>query len=147
MDQFVEFVGNHYLLSSIWIFVFFAIIYSYLKQMTSSVQNLSPSQVTQKINREDGVVVDIRKKDEFNRGHIAGALHLAIEKIQKNELSSLEKSKTKPIIVVCNAGLSASGAAETLVKNGFADVSILQGGMGTWTGANLPVSKPTGKKK
>lgn len=147
MEQFVEFVGNNYLLSSIWVFVFFAIIYSYLKQMTSSVRSLSPVQVTQKINREDGIVVDIRKKDEFKAGHIAGAIHLALEKIQKNELSSLEKSKTKPIIVVCNAGLSASGAANTLVKNGFADVSILQGGMGTWLGANLPVSKPSGKKK
>ena len=141
MEQFVEFVGNHYLLSSAWIAVFFVILFSYLKQMTSSVQVLSPQLTTQKINRQGGVVVDIRKKAEFNKGHIAGSIHLELEKIQKNELSSLEKSKNKPIIVVCNAGMSASGAAATLVKSGFADVSILQGGMNTWLGASLPVSK------
>ena len=97
--------------------------------------------MTQTINRQDGVVVDIRAKAEFDKGHIAGAEHLTLEKIQKNDLSSLEKRKSKPIIVVCNAGLSASGAANILLKNGFAEVSILQGGMNTWLQANLPVSK------
>ena len=144
MEQFVEFVGNHYILSSIWVglvVVLLAIIFGYIKQLSSPIKYLSPQLVTQTINRQDGVVVDIRNKAEYDKGHIAGAVHLALEKIQKNELSSLEKRKSKPIIVVCNAGLSASAAANTLLKAGFADVCILQGGMNTWFGANLPVSK------
>jgi rhodanese-related sulfurtransferase len=141
VEQYIEFVGNHYLLCSAWVGLLLVIVFSYIKQLTSPVKVLSPQLVTQKINRSDGVVVDIRNKAEYEKGHIAGAVHLLLEKIQKNELSSLEKSKTKPIIVVCNAGMSASGAAATLLKNGFADVCILQGGMNTWRSANLPVSK------
>lgn len=141
MEQFVEFVGNHYLLSSAWVGLVLVIIFGFIKQLSSPIKHLSPQLVTQTINRQDGVVVDIRPKAEFDKGHIAGAVHLALEKIQKNDLSSLEKRKSKPIIVVCNAGLSASGAANTLLNNGFAEVSILQGGMNTWLQANLPVSK------
>ncbi len=141
MAQFVEFVGNHYMLSTIWLILFFTLIFGQLKAMTSPIKALSANLVTQKINRQDGVVVDIRSVAEFNKGHIAGAVNLPLEKIQKNELGALEKSKNKPIIVVCNAGMSAQGAANTLFKAGFADVCLLQGGMNTWLGANLPVAK------
>ena len=109
--------------------------------MASPIKKLSAQFVTQKINREDAVVVDVRSEAEYKQGHIAGAIHLAMDSVKKNDLQKLEKSKSKPIIVVCNAGLSASAAAQTIHKNGFADVSILQGGMNTWFGANLPVSK------
>lgn len=141
MEQFVEFVGNHYLLSSAWVGIVLVLIFSFIKQLSSPIKPLSPQLVTQTINRQDGVVVDIRSQADFDKGHIAGAVHLTLEKIQKNDLSSLEKRKNKPIIVVCNAGLSASGAANTLFKNGFAEVSILKGGMNTWLQANLPVTK------
>lgn len=141
MAQFVEFVGNHPILSTAWMIIFFVLVFGQLKAMASPIKKLSPQLVTQKINRQDGVVVDIRTKAEYDKGHIAGAVHLPMEKIQKNDLSKLEKSKSKPIIVVCNAGLSASGAANSLFKAGFADVCILQGGMNTWYGASLPVSK------
>lgn len=141
VEQFVEFVGNHYILSIVWMILFFVLVFGQLKAMASSVKSLSPQLVTQKINRENGVVVDIRPKAEFDKGHIAGAVHLPLEKIQKNDLNKLEKRKSNPIIVVCNAGLSASGAASTLVKSGFDDVCILQGGMNTWLGASLPVAR------
>jgi rhodanese-related sulfurtransferase len=139
--QFIEFVGNHPILSIAWVGLFFAVMFSLVKKMTSPIKALSPQLITQKINRQEGVVVDIRNKGEFEKGHIAGSVHLALDNIQKKEFASLEKSKNKPIIVVCNAGMSASGAATTLFKNGFADVCILQGGMNTWLGANLPVTK------
>ena len=141
VEQFVEFVGNHYILSIIWLILFFTLVFGQLKAMASPIKSLSAQLVTQRINREDGVVVDIRPKAEFDKGHIAGAVNLPLEKIQKNDLGKLEKRKSNPIIVVCNAGLSASGAATTLFKAGFTDVCILQGGMNTWLGASLPVAK------
>lgn len=141
MAQFVDFVGNHYILSSAWVALFFILVFSQLKAMTSAIKALSPQLLTQKVNRQDGVIVDIRPKAEFDKGHIAGAVHLPLEKIQKNDLAKLEKNKSNPIIVVCNAGLSAQGAAKSILNAGFSEVSILQGGMNTWYGANLPVSK------
>ena len=57
------------------------------------------------------------------------------------DFSALEKEKNKPIIVVCMAGVTASGVASKLVKQGFESVSLLQGGMNAWIGAGLPIVK------
>jgi rhodanese-related sulfurtransferase len=64
-----------------------------------------------------------------------------MEKISKEELGALEKHKTSPIVVVCNAGISAKTAAKVLAKKGFENVSVLNGGIQAWTTANLPVIK------
>ena len=141
MEQFVEFVGNHYILSAMWLLLFFSLVFGWLKQVASPIKQLSPQLVTQVINRQDGIVVDIREKAEFKKGHIAGAVNVPLQEIQKKAFGKLEKHRSKPIIVVCNAGMSASGAATTLFGNGFEQVHILQGGMNTWYGANLPVSR------
>ena len=93
------------------------------------------------INRESGVVVDSRSEKDFKAGHIVDAVHLGNEKVSKNDFTSLEKHKDKPIIVVCSAGLSASKVANQLAKAGFTKVSILKGGMSAWLSAGLPVTK------
>jgi rhodanese-related sulfurtransferase len=141
VEQYVEFVGNHPMLSLAWLGLFVAIVVTLVKAALSPIKAISPQQLTQLVNRQDGLVLDIRKKVEFEKGHIAGALHLAIETIQKKDFSLLEKKQSKPIIVVCNAGMAANGASAILFKHGFTNVSLLQGGMNTWIGASLPVTQ------
>ncbi len=141
MAQFVEFFGNHYILGLIWLGLFGAIVVSIVKGLLSPIKAISPQQLTQLVNRQEGLIVDIRNKKEFDKGHIAGALHLEVEKIQKKDFGLLENKQSNPIIVVCNAGLSAGGASTTLFKSGFTNVSLLQGGMNTWIGASLPVTQ------
>ncbi|CAM5213605.1 rhodanese-like domain-containing protein [Alishewanella longhuensis] len=141
MSQFIEFLGNHPLLSGIWVVLFLLIVGSWLKSMFSSIKAISPTQLTLLVNRENAVVVDIRSEDEFRKGHITDAKNIKQAEIDSQKLAGLEKQKDAPIIVVCQAGMSASKAAASLAKQGFTKVSILQGGMGAWTGASLPVVK------
>lgn len=141
MAQYIEFFGNHYMLALVWVGLIVALIVSVIKPMFSPVKSISPQQLTLLVNREDGLIVDIRNKAEFDKGHIAGALNLAMDKIQKKDFGSLENKQSTPIIVVCNAGMSAGGVSNTLFKSGFTNVSLLQGGMNTWIGASLPVTK------
>jgi len=107
----------------------------------SPIKQISPQQLTFLVNREEGKVVDIRAEKEFKLGHILDSLHLASEKANKNDFSSLEKHKDKPIIVVCAAGMTAAKVAEQLFKAGFTKVSLLKGGMNAWVNAGLPVAK------
>lgn len=141
MSQFVEFLGNHLLLSGIWAVLFLLIIGSWLKSLLSPIKAISPTELTLLVNRENAVVVDIRTEDEFRKGHITDAKNIKQAEIDSEKLAGLEKQKDAPIIVVCQAGMSASKAAASLAKLGFTKVSILQGGMGAWTGASLPVVK------
>ncbi len=141
MAQLIEFIGNHLLLSAVWFVLVVVIIASWLKSMFSAIKAITPTELTLLVNREDAVVVDIRTDSEFAKGHITDAKHLPLAKIEQQQLAGLEKKKDAPIIVVCQAGMSANKAATALAKQGFTKVSILQGGMGAWTGASLPVVK------
>ena len=141
MEQFSEFVGNNALLSGAWVAIVAMIIFTTVKIKMSPVKQLSTQELTFLVNKEDGVVVDIRAEKEFKTSHILDAIHLSQEKVNKNELASLEKYKDKPIIVVCTAGISASKVAHQLFKAGFSKASLLKGGMNAWVNASLPVSK------
>ena len=141
MEQLITFASNNAMLSMMWLAIATLLIFSLLKSKFSKIKEVNTQELTLKINREGGIIVDIRAEAEFKKGHILDSKHVAIEKINNNELASLEKFKAKPIIVVCTAGMTAAKAASKLSGAGFEQVSILKGGFAAWTSANLPVAK------
>lgn len=141
MDQYIEFLGNHYILTTAWIVIFFLLITSWAGSAMSPIKQVSTHDMTLLVNRENAKIVDTRAVADFNKGHITDAVNLTLDKISSEQFGALEKHKSDPIIVVCNAGISAKTAAKQLTKFGFENVSVLQGGMQTWTSANLPIVK------
>lgn len=141
MTQFIEFLGNHPIMASAWVILFVLLVATYVNSAMSNIKMVNSHQMTMMVNRENAVVVDIRKPVDFNNGHITDSINLPLEKINKEQLGALEKQKKSPIVVVCNAGISAKTAAKVLSKQGFENVSVLTGGIQTWTSANLPVIK------
>jgi rhodanese-related sulfurtransferase len=101
---------------------------------------VSPAQLTELINREDALVVDLRGQGDFEKGHIMGSRHVLPSQVEP-EGKLLAKAKESPVVLVCAAGMTASGVAEKLVKAGFKKVSVLDGGVGSWTAAGLPLAK------
>jgi len=141
MDQLLEFAGNHLLLAIIWLVLVMLIIGSWLKSKLSPIKAISPTELTLKVNRENAVVLDIRGEEDYRKGHITDARNVKLDQIDKQPLTGLEKQKDTPIIVVCQVGVTAQKAAAALAKQGYSQVSILQGGMNAWAGASLPVVK------
>ncbi len=139
MQQYIDFLSNHPYLTAAWVALFLALIVSWIKSLTSSIKQITPTQLTLLVNREDATVVDIRADADFKKGHITGARQLSAEQIKAQAFAGLENKKDAPIIVVCQAGMSAQGVAATLAKPRFSKVYVLQGGKNTWSGANLPV--------
>ncbi|TCP94985.1 rhodanese-related sulfurtransferase [Cricetibacter osteomyelitidis] len=136
-----EFVKNHSLMVIAWIAVFAMVVYQFFKSATSKAKVVDNAQLTQLINKEDAKVIDVRTLDEFQRGHIIGSLHILPSEIKTKNLGKLEQHKDLPLIVADVNGVSASGLAEELVKQGFARVYILKEGVTGWRGANLPLVK------
>ncbi|WP_286263428.1 rhodanese-like domain-containing protein [Thalassotalea atypica] len=141
MEQLMVLASNHPLLSLAWVGIFVALIVVTILIKMSPIKQLSPQELTFLVNREEGVVVDIRAAKEFKSSHILEAVNFSMEKANKNDFTSLEKYKDKPIIVVCAAGMTASKVANQLLKAGFANTNLLKGGMNAWVGAGLPVAK------
>lgn len=139
MEQYIEFIGNHPVLSIIWVAIVAMLVVGWFKSKFSSIKQVNPQQLSLLINREDGVPVDIRPQKDFNQGHISGSEHLSAEKAKQSDFATLEKHKSKPIIVVCATGMTASGVATNFAKAGFEHVYILSGGMQSWQNAGLPL--------
>ncbi|MBU2893571.1 rhodanese-like domain-containing protein [Colwellia sp. D2M02] len=141
MDELITFAGNNGMLSAIWVALVVMIIVTTIRMKMSPIKQISPQDLTFLMNREEGIALDIRTDKDFKANHILDAVSLSNEKITKNGFASLENKKDKPIIVVCSAGLSAVKVANDLSKAGFERVSILKGGMNSWTSAGLPLTK------
>jgi len=141
MDELITFASAHAMLSAAWGAIVVLIIFTTIKIKMSPIKQISTQDMTFLINRQDGLVVDIRAEKDFKANHIVDAKHLSTEKITDNDFSSLEKHKDKPIIVVCTAGMSAVKVANQLYKDGFTKTSLLKGGMNSWVNAGLPVTK------
>ncbi|BDY07046.1 rhodanese-like domain-containing protein [Ferrimonas sp. YFM] len=139
MQEYIDFLGRHAMLSAAWVGLLVAFLFVTIKSAFSKVKNIPAQQAVQMINKEDAVVVDVRSDEEFRKGHIANAKHIPLAEIKNNQLSTLENHKSAPIIVVCNAGVSSVQAAQMLVSAGFEKVFSLQGGMTDWKAANLLV--------
>ena len=99
MAQFIEFVTNHPLLSLAWVVIFLIIVGGWIKARFSAIRQVSPTELTMLVNRQDGIVVDIRGEDEFKKGHITGARNITASQISEQKLPGLEKQKDAPIIV------------------------------------------------
>ena len=140
MEQYIEFAKNHQLLSLAWFGILLALIVSSVQSLLSKILFVTPTELTIKVNREDAVLLDIRSADDFKKGHITSARNIPLAQLSK-ELAKLENEKNKPIIVICQAGMSAQGAAKQLINAGFGQVAVLRGGMSKWLEASLPVVK------
>ncbi|WP_440053989.1 rhodanese-like domain-containing protein [Pseudoalteromonas sp. T1lg65] len=143
MEQYITFLGNNPVLSIIWLVLAAMLVASWFKSKFSAIRQINTQQLTLLVNRQDAQVLDMRTQKEFNQGHIAGSELIKAEKVKQKDFTGLEKYKSKPIILVCNAGMTASAVADNMHKAGYEQVFVLSGGMGAWQNAGLPLS--TGK--
>lgn len=95
-------------------------------------------EATQLINR-GATLLDVRTADEFKRGHIAGSKHIPVDQIAARA-GEVAKNKDNPVVVVCQSGGRSASACATLRKQGYTQVLNLQGGIGAWQSANLPLT-------
>ena len=95
---------------------------------------------TRLINHEDAIIVDVRGEGEYGQGHIVNAIHIPMTSLP-DQVTKLEKYKSRPIITACRTGQQSANACVTLRKRGFEQVYNLGGGMLAWENENLPVTK------
>ena len=137
LEQIFEFIGNHLILVSVFVFLLVAFIINEGKQGGAAI---SPNSLVTLVNREGAVIVDLRDVKEFGGGHIAGAVNIPFTTLD-SRAGELDPFKEKPIVLVCKMGQSASAAGKKLRDKGFTDVRRLSGGMTEWGANSLPVVK------
>ena len=146
MDRYLEFAANHTLLVAALVFSFLLLIFTELRRKAAGIVNVEPQDAVKLINN-DAVVIDLRSPEAFARGHIVNAKNIPIDELDaKND--RIAGYRTKPVVAVCESGVTSTRAVDKLRKSGFESVYGLKGGINGWTQANLPLvtSKKTRKK-
>ena len=142
METYLEFAGNHPVLVSALLFSFFLLVFSELRRKAQGITNIDPTAAVQLINA-DAVVIDVRNAEAFARGHIVNAKNIPLDELDASS-EKIAKLGEKPILAVCDAGITSNRAVTSLRKQGLESVYGLKGGIAAWTQANLPLV--TGKK-
>ena len=78
------------------------------------------------------IILDVRRPDEYAKGHIPGAINVPNEEIGSAEISELP-DKSQLILVYCRSGRRSKEASEKLVKLGYTNI-VEFGGIQDWKG-------------
>jgi glyoxylase-like metal-dependent hydrolase (beta-lactamase superfamily II) len=84
-------------------------------------------------------VVDVRRPGEHAAGHVPGALHVPLDRLEA-ELSRIDR--TRPTAVICASGYRSSAGTSLLAAGGFRDVVNVTGGTNAWVAAGYEVERP-----
>jgi rhodanese-related sulfurtransferase len=142
MDRIFEFAGNHTLLVFALVASFLLVIFTELRRKAGGMLAVAPTEAVKLINN-DAIVLDLRSAESFSRGHIVGARNVPMDELD-GHMEKLAKFRNKPVVAVCDAGVTSTRAVNTLRKSGFESVYNLKGGMAAWGQSGLPVV--SGKK-
>ena len=78
------------------------------------------------------IILDVRRPDEYTKGHIPGAINVPNEEIGTAEIAELP-DKSQLILVYCRSGRRSKEAAGKLVKLGYTNI-VEFGGILDWKG-------------
>ncbi len=104
---------------------------------TEHLDLLTVQELRKRLDRGDNLVVlDVRSRDEWNNGHISGALHIYVGHL-KERLKEVPAGQA--IAVICNVGHRASLGASILCQEGHQEVYNVLGGMTAWENAGYVI--------
>lgn len=85
-------------------------------------------------SENDYIILDVRTKEEYDDGHIPGAINVANEDISTS-MQSIEQlpDKKRKILVYCRSGNRSKQAAKKLAALGYSNV-VEFGGIIEWKG-------------
>jgi rhodanese-related sulfurtransferase len=90
--------------------------------------------------RDEALVLDVREQEEWDVGHIPGALFIPMGQVA-DRLDELPADRR--ILAVCRVGGRSGVVAEALRRHGYR-VANVEGGMQEWHAAGLPMEPPGG---
>jgi rhodanese-related sulfurtransferase/glyoxylase-like metal-dependent hydrolase (beta-lactamase superfamily II) len=86
-------------------------------------------------------VIDVREQQEFDEGHIDGAVLLSLSRIDAEKIRAFTNGR--PLLMVCRSGRRSMTAAQKLAESGI-EATNLNGGTLAWVAAGLPIVNARG---
>ena len=106
----------------------------------TTFRTVSPSEAAEIIGegRPDLVVLDLRTPEEFNAGHLPGAVNLDFsDPAFAAGLAALDRQA--PYVLYCWTGMMSADVREMMRDLGFVEVYEIEGGIVAWVEAGGPL--------
>ena len=113
------------------------------REARAAVREVTPRQAD--VLRADPATlfVDVREADEWDRGHIPGAVLVPKSHLEQ-EIEAAVADRERPLVLYCAGGIRSVFAARTLREMGYASVVSMSGGFDEWSALGLPSELPAG---
>ena len=99
--------------------------------MENSYQQISQEEAWDMMNTRQVVILDVREQNEFDAGHIAGAVLLPVGTITAETASAVIPNQDSVVLVYCRSGNRSKTASQALAELGYTEVYEF-GGINTW---------------
>ena len=113
-----------------------------IRQIKQQVVQIDPAEVSEHLG--NGILlVDVRETEEWDRGHIPGALHVPRGYLE-SRIDAAAGDRDARVVVYCASGQRSALAAHTLTDLlGYTNVASMTGGITLWKDRGYKVDVPT----
>ena len=101
------------------------ILYRFFRNM--ELYDINMQELKAKQNK-GAIIVDVRSSQEYNEGHICGAINIPEYEINC-KIDKALPNKDKEIVLYCSSGIRSKDAYKKLKKIGYKSVYNLYGGL------------------
>ena len=99
---------------------------------TTSYQQITAEEAkSMMVEQPDAVILDVRGQDEYDAGHIPGAVLLPVGTINEETAASAIPEKDAVVLVYCRSGNRSKTASQALVDLGYTQIYEF-GGIKDW---------------
>lgn len=97
----------------------------------SPMQQISAPELHARLQNPDArpLLLDVRERQEFAHCHIEGSLHIPMNDVPAR-IGELDPGRQT--VVICHHGMRSASVANYLIRQNFADVINLSGGVEAW---------------
>lgn len=105
----------------------------------SRIRQTTPEEVKARLDKgERLLLVDTREDNEWEKGHIAGALHMG-KGIIERDIEAAIPNRDREIILYCGGGFRSALSADNLRLMGYKNVFSMDGGWRSWKELGFPI--------
>lgn len=94
-------------------------------------QQITQENAKMMMDEQNVVILDVREQEEYNSGHIPGAILLPVGTIRKDTAAAVIPEIDSTVLVYCRSGNRSTKASEALVELGYTNIYEF-GGISTW---------------
>ena len=97
----------------------------------NTYQQITQEEAKNMMDTQEAIVLDVREQDEFDAGHIPGAVLLPVGTITKDTAAAVIPELDSVVLVYCRSGNRSKKASQALVDLGYTGIYEF-GGINTW---------------